>query len=271
MPVLTITTDWSKNDYYIGTVRGKVISVDASVQLIDISHQVASYNAVQASFLLKACFGFFPRGTVHLIAVNSIPRQGKSLIAFEKDGHFFISADCGYPGLLFPGENIQVVKLFTEKELTSTFATIEIFIEKGIELLKAGKLESVGTLIADYVRQTPLQPVYQTSVINGSVVYIDSFQNAITNISQELFARVGQGKPFTIYVQSNHYTITKINKTYQQSSPGDLLAVFNSLGLLEVAINHGPAAEMFNLEPGSVVRVKFDDKPSQNILELHGG
>ena len=99
-------------------------------------------------------------------------------------------------------------------------------------------------------------PTIDESTINGSVIYIDSFRNAITNISRELFDQIGKGRPFEIFVQSNHYKINRINKKYSDSSTGEMLALFNSLGLLEIAINSGNAADLLNLSVNSVVRIK---------------
>jgi S-adenosylmethionine hydrolase len=81
--------------------------------------------------------------------------------------------------------------------------------------------------------------------------------NAITNVSKELFDKVGQGRKFEIFVQSQHNKVEKIAKSYNDVDPGDLLALFNSAGLLEIAINNGYAAQLLNLNNGSSVRIKF--------------
>ena len=91
------------------------------------------------------------------------------------------------------------------------------------------------------------------------MIHIDSHQNAITNISRELFERVGKGRAFKIYVQSKHYVLDRINTHYNDSEPGDLLAIFNSLGLLEIAIREGNAAGLQKLNTSSIIRVEFKE------------
>jgi S-adenosylmethionine hydrolase len=103
-------------------------------------------------------------------------------------------------------------------------------------------------------------PTIDESVINGSIVYIDSYRNAITNIPKELFEKIGKNRPFDVFIQSNHYKINKINKTYSETSAGELLALFNSLNLLEIAISSGNAADLLNLNINSIIRIKFYDK-----------
>jgi hypothetical protein len=94
-------------------------------------------------------------------------------------------------------------------------------------------------------------------VIIGSIIYIDSYNNAITNISKKLFDRVGNGRKFEIYVQSNYNKVNFISKGYNEVDLGELLALFNSANLLEFAIRNGYAAELLSLNVGGSVRVKF--------------
>ncbi|MFW6364787.1 MAG: SAM hydroxide adenosyltransferase, partial [Bacteroidota bacterium] len=95
------------------------------------------------------------------------------------------------------------------------------------------------------------------SVIIGRIVYIDSFSNAITNITKDLFYRVANNRKFQIFVQSNTHKINSISKTYNDKPEGELIALFNSLNLLEIAMNGGNAAELLALSTDSTVRVRF--------------
>jgi XTP/dITP diphosphohydrolase len=97
------------------------------------------------------------------------------------------------------------------------------------------------------------------------VIHIDSYQNAITNISQELFKRVGNGNAFEIYVQSKYNMINRINKQYNETDPGDLLAIFNSSGLMEIAIRNGNAAGLLNLDTNSTIRVEFKESTEEKL------
>ncbi len=137
------------------------------------------------------------------------------------------------------------------------FPTLNVFSKVACLLAKGESIDSLGTKIDSVTRRVPLRATIEDNVVTGSIVYIDSFQNAITNVSKDLFDRVGNGKQFKIFVQSNHYVISKINKTYQETSVGEILAIFNSLNLLEIAINGGNADELLNLDTNSSVRIKF--------------
>ncbi len=260
MAIITLTTDWKSNDFYLGAVKGCIFNSYAEAQIVDINHQISSFNTAQAAFILKNSFGFFPKGTVHIIDVNSETSDQVSYIALQYLDHFFIGTDNGCFGLICKDtiETIVRIEKFSDKECR-TFPALHVFAPAAVHLAKGNKLSELGTPLSDINRQTPLRATIDESVIVGSVIYIDSYQNAITNISKELFDRIGRGRRFEIFVQSNHYKITKINSTYNETSSGELLALFNSADLLEIAINKGNIAELLNLSINSNIRIKFFD------------
>ena len=120
--------------------------------------------------------------------------------------------------------------------------------------------QAFNLLVKKYQERIPLRAAIDKSGITGSVIYIDSFRNAITNITRDLFDRIGEGRAFEIYPQNNYYIITRLNNFYHETAPGEILAIFNSVGLLEIAISKGNAADLLNLSTNSSVRIKFKEK-----------
>lgn len=258
MAIITLTTDWKSSDFYVGAVKGKLLSLYPGVTIIDISHQVASFNTAQAAFVLKNSFFHFPKGSIHILDVNTETSDTIKHIAVLYQDHFFIGADNGGFGLIFKEDVVSAVSIdaFMAKDCHS-FPSLYVFAPAAALLASGGKMEELGTPMKDINRSTPMRAIIDEASITGSVVYIDSYHNVITNISRDLFERIGHGRSFEILVQSNHYKIRSINKTYNETSSGELLAIFNSAGLLEIAINLGNVAELLNLSINSNVRVKF--------------
>lgn len=260
MPIITLTTDWNLNDYYVGAIKGKIYSKCANVNVVDITHQIQTFNIAQAAFILKNSYCNFPEGTIHIICVNSEPNSKQYPLVIEENKHFFIGTDNGIFGLIFKDRTEKIIKMEWDAENQfSSFAEISVFANAACHLANEGKINDLGTELDHYQKRVLIRAAIEESVINGSVIYIDSYQNAITNISYDLFKRIGKNRPFEIFVQSNHYKINKINKTYQETSVGEILALFNSLGLLEIAINNGNVAELLNLNTNSCIRIKFYD------------
>jgi S-adenosylmethionine hydrolase len=270
MGIITIISDWSKSDYYIGAVKGRILSKNPSTVIVDINHQVAPFNNMHAAFILRNCYHEFPPGTIHLIGVNSALSAKRSLLIIEKNKHYILCSDSGFPDLLFPNEDKKIYQRNIEGTEGNTFISLNIFVDIAFKLLNNENPGDLAQLTENYIQQKPFLPTIESNLINGSIVYIDSYSNVITNINRETFERVGKGKPFEIYIQSNHYKIQLISKTYNDIPTGELVAIFNSMGLLEIAIVNGPIAELLDLSINSVVRVKFLKGKKTNELQLIG-
>lgn len=254
MPLITLTSDWNQNDFYVGMLKGKILTRVPDAVVVDVSHQVAPFNSAQAAFVIRNSYAHFPKGSIHLICVNTEPESNQKLLATKYDGHFFIGTDNGIFGLLFKEEPEKMVEL-SVKEAENSFP--DSFVEAACLLYAGEEITKIGKITDQYQKQTPRRAVIEESVINGTVIYIDSFQNAFTNITRELFDRIGKGRTFEVLLGSNHYRINRINGKYSDVPVGEISVIFNSLDLLEIAINKGHAAPLLNLSMGSVIRVKF--------------
>ncbi|MCP4310000.1 MAG: SAM-dependent chlorinase/fluorinase [Bacteroidetes bacterium] len=260
MHIITLTSDWNHDDYYVASLKGKLISRCPDVRIVDISHQVETFKSAAAAFMVRNSFHNFPNGTIHIIGVNTEPEKKKRLLAASVDGHYFICADNGILGML-GAEPDQVVEIPEKPEHQSaTFISLSLFADTACSLAEGSPIEKLGVRAKEYDIPAPLKPTLGENTITGSVLYIDSYENAITNISKEFFERTGKGKPFTIFVQSKHNMLEKINNRYNETPDGELLAIFNSLGLLEIAIRNGNAAGLLNLTTDSTIRVDFKEE-----------
>lgn len=260
MHIITLTSDWNENDHYVASLKGKILSACPGTQIIDINHRIKSFNSSHAAYIVRNSYKHFPDNTIHIIAVNSEPAPGRDLLAAKKDNHYFLCADNGILGLLGDTEPEEVVTLTDHyKEDSDTFIALSVFAKVACELSEGTPLSKLGSPADSYDRQIPLRATIENLTITGSVIHVDSYQNAITNISRELFQRVGDGKAFEIFVQSKHYKIKSINKRYNETEEGELLAIFNSSGLLEIAIRNGNAAGLMKLNTNSTIRVEFKE------------
>ena len=259
MSIITLTTDWNKDDYYLAAIKGQLIGLCTDATIVDISHQVPSFNIRYAAFLIKNSYAHFPEGTIHIIGVNSTSVSSSRFLAVKVDKQYFLAYDTGIFGLLFKEEPTEVVEIKSEVRDKVTFPEISVFGRTACKIIQGKKLEDIGKTTSKFTKTVPLRAAIENSTITGSVIYIDSYRNAITNITRELFKRVGKGRKFEILIQSDHYRVTKINANYGETTMGELLAIFNSIELLEIAINRGNAADLLGLSTNSVVRIKFLD------------
>ena len=97
-------------------------------------------------------------------------------------------------------------------------------------------------------------------MIRGSIVHIDRYGNAITNIRKDLFQSVGKGHRFEIQVQLSADNFTRISTTYHDVDEGERQAIFGSTGYLELAINLDSARNLMGYVLNRAVTIQFHDQ-----------
>ncbi|SMO44315.1 SAM hydrolase/SAM-dependent halogenase family protein [Solitalea koreensis] len=260
MAIITLTTDLGHKDFYQSALKGAILSQLPNANIIDVSHQISSYNIPQAAFILKNSYKFFPKGTVHLIGIDANYGSNPRYLAMASDGHYFVGPDNGIFSLLFehPPTKIVAINIKAEAKFLH-FPLLDIFVKAACHLANGGVLTGLGAETTDYNHRSLIQPVVEQNIIRGSVIYIDSFQNVITNITKELFESARMKRRFEVYFRRNE-SINKINIHYNEVPEGEKLCIFSISNFLEIAINKGNAAGLLGLHVGDIIRIEFYDK-----------
>jgi len=258
MSIVTLTTDWHNDDFYIGAIKGLLYSKCPGVNVIDITHKIESFKYAQAAFVLRNAFSFYPKGTIHIVGINSDPTNDHPPICLKKNGQYFLGTASGIFSLMFTEKPDKIVKIKeTENIKLSSFPELTLFAEAASFLLNGGEMEQLGSEMPSHYRHVQFMPAIDENDITGNVIYIDSYQNIITNISNDLFNQVGKNRNFVITVKSESYSVNTLSKNYSEVDVGDMLALFNSLGLLEIALRNGRMAELIDIKINSPVTIKF--------------
>ncbi len=254
---VTLTTDWSNHDFYLGMLSGRLYSIASNLRLVELSHKVPLFNYRHAAFLIRHSFRFFPEGSIHICMVNSDTSDNMRMLIFEYQNHFFVVPDNGSISLIT--DSLPEVVHGIPIDESSSFGSLDSVALAVEALLSENGLADLAIEVSGVKRFTPLLPIPETDGITGSVIFIDSYYNAITNITYDEFEAIRKLRRYTIYVQSYSHGISKLSRSYKDVEKGDLLALFNTLGLLEIAVREGYAAQMYNLSVGSNIMVNFHD------------
>ncbi len=256
MPIITLTTDLGTKDYYVSAVKGAILRELPGTVIVDISHQVPTYNIQQAAYILANAWKDFPAGTVHIIGVNAEASSKICHLGILNQGHYFIGADNGIFSLLFDKVPEMMVELNLKQDSDMfTFPTRDVFVKAACHLARGGTLEVIGKRKEGYTERTVFRPAISDNSIRGTVIYLDSYSNVTYNITEKLFKEVGKGRPFTIYFKNN--LIDKISKKYGDVVEGELLALFNSSGFLEIAQNKGLIGRIQNVQLNEPITIEF--------------
>jgi len=270
MKIITLTTDMGLKDYYVAAVKGAIISQLEDVKIVDISHQIAPFDIAQASFVVRNCFNEFPKGTIHIIGVNPFVNEETKHVLIEYKDHYFIGADNGIFSLLFTRQPEKIFELnIFEETYNQSFPTKNVFVKAACHIARGGTPEVIGKQIETLQKKQLFRATAESNVIKGTVIYIDSYGNIITNISRKLFYEIKQDRAFKIYLTRAGYTITKIRKNYNEVPDGEKVALFSSSGYLEIAINRGVegsgggANKLFGLKITDTITIEFEEKKEE--------
>ncbi len=259
MTIITLTTDWGHANHYAGAVKGLLMKLIPDAMVIDISHGVALFDIMQASFVLRNAYPHFPDGSIHLLGVNSEADVNAPHIAIRHQGHYFIGADNGVFSLVFDNEPEQAVELeILQDSDYFTFSTRDVFAKAAAHIARGDGLEALGRPHKELNQRIPFRPVIYPGRIIGKVIFVDGYGNVVVNIDRHIFRQVGKNLPFFISFRSQGDGIAKIHKAYADVVPGEKLALFGSTGFLEIAINQGKASDLLGLQLNDTVSVEFE-------------
>jgi S-adenosylmethionine hydrolase len=258
MAIITLTTDLGDKDIYQAALKGSIFKLLPTVNIVDITHSVAAFNVQQAAFILKNSFYYFPEQTVHLIGIDTVYNSDTKYLAVRYKNHFFVGSDNGIFSLMFDSDPDEIVELNIMQDLKFLhFPLADIFVKAACHLAGGGKLNEIGLPLESMEKKMNLQPVVEKNMIKGVVIYIDSFQNVITNITKEFFNKVQQGRQFTLSFKRNE-TINHLSWHYNEVPEGEKLCLFGISDHLEIAINKGNASGLLGLNLGDSVIINFE-------------
>ena len=274
-PVITLTSDFGQKDPYLASIKGELYSLLEHPVIIDISHEIEPFHIAQAAFIVQNSYSHFPEESVHILFIDdTVSPENKPIIA-KLNKHYFVCADNGILSLISPKfKPDDIYEIDIQKAPNNSFSTRAIFTQAAAHLMRGGAPSVIGKKTEQINVRIPFTPSVNNdkNTITGKVIYIDNYENIVTNISEEIFVEIGQGREFTIQVRNNE--IKQVVRSYAEVIRFDIdknkrveggkeLALFNSLGLLELAIyksnpkHTGGASSLFGLQYLDLVSVHF--------------
>jgi S-adenosylmethionine hydrolase len=244
-------------------MKGVIHSVNPQASIIDISHEVAPQDIVEAAFLIRSCYSYFPPATIHVIVVDPSVGSSRKPIMVSTENHFFIAPDNGVLSLIYEVEPpSQVIEITAEHymlpEISKTFHGRDIFAPVAAWLSKGVDITNFGEPLEQYVRLSLPKSKSAEGQLKGIILHVDRFGNLISNISHSDFLAAREKTPGDKFVVSiGNREIQGLKQYYSESQKGDLLALFGSTKYLEIAQNQGSAAKTLGLNRGAEIAVSL--------------
>ncbi len=257
MAIVTLLTDSGESDHYVAAIKARILSTNPGLTVIDISHHIQPSDIAHGAYVLRSVFRDFPKGSVHLVAVNSTGSPGDAFLALQLEDHFLVGVDNGLLGLISEKPQQNLVELNAINPIDSTFPERDILAPAAARLASGVSILTLGKPLATYRKMMDRHVKATKKQILGHVIRVDRFGNLITNIQQEAFDFLSKGKAFT--VQFGGEKFKRIHTNYNQAEQGDCFLLFNSAGVLEIGIYKGNASELLGLSYDSPVNIIFEE------------
>ncbi len=275
MAIITLTTDFGEKDHFAGTLKGAIYSELPNVKIVDISHSVSPFSIPEAAYIIQNAYRSFPKGTIHIIDIDSEINQENKHIAITLDEHYFICANNGIMSMLCAEITPEkIVEINIHDKIKPNIPVFDVFVKVACHIARGGTLEVIGKLITNIKPITNIAPFvnHEKTQIIGHVIYIDNYGNVITNIRRNLFELIQKGRPFEVFARN--YKFKTIYSKYsdiinfsipknKRNDEGRGLVVFNSSNYLEIAIYKsntttvGSASSLMGLNMRDSITVNF--------------
>ena len=276
MSVITLTTDFGIKDHYVGSVKGALFNELDNVNIVDVSHNISPFNIVEAAYIIENSYKNFPEGSIHIIGVDSEKTIEQSHLVIKLDNHFFICANNGIMSLLASKINPEkIIEINIHNDKITTFSVIDVFVKIAAHIYRGGSIDLVGNQIYELKELYNLNPILneKSNEISGNVIYVDNYDNVVTNISKKIFIEFGKSRSFEI--NARNYIFKEIVGSYgnairfdikkeNRKEIGKKIALFNKSNYLELSIyksnpqTFGGAASLFGLNYRDVITIKFN-------------
>jgi hypothetical protein len=245
--MIVFLTDWG-NSHYVGICKG-VIKQICDAEIIDLTHEISSFNVREAMYILSRSYFHFPKNTIFLAVVDYGVGSSRKAIAAKTRNYFFVGPDNGLFTLVFEEEPPLEIRELNNKKYhylnSNTFHGRDIFAPAAAHISN-GDFKKLGDLLPNYATMRYLKPKKNKNLITGEVAYIDKFGNIETNIPFEWINEMEKIK----LKRKRKLLEIPIVDFYSEVSLGHLIAHNDSTGYLEIAANQGNAAKILDLNSG---------------------
>ena len=268
-PTIALLTDFGDRDFFVASMKGVIIGINPDVRLVDIGHLIPSYSPETAAFQLWAVRSFFRPGTIFLTVVDpGVGTQRKVLLAATRAGYYYVAPDNGILSMVLredPPRSLHWVSecRYALPHVSRTFEGRDRMAPAAAWLSRGIPCEKFGPECVSYIELETPGPQKRKDRLIGSIIYIDTFGNAITNLPGEWIEEWSDGAAQELICMIGKEEVP-LGKSYADAADGAPLFLEGSMSLMEIAVCRGSAAERWQLRIGdefTVLKRKAEADP----------
>jgi S-adenosylmethionine hydrolase len=261
IPIITLSTDFGYKDPLSGIMKGVILSINPETNIVDITHGINKYNVREAALTVGMSYRQFPPRTIHVAVTDPGVGSSRRPILVVTDNHYFVGPDNGIFSLVYnESERFDVIHITADhyflRDKSATFHARDIFSPVAAWLSKGIVASNFGEPITNFVKLPfPIPALPTRTAVEGEIIHVDHFGNAITNIRSGHLNTLRDAKP-----EGNLKIVAKgkeiaMKEYYCQAEDKDLYALINSMDYLELFVYRGNASRQFELKVGDTLGV----------------
>ena len=148
MAIITLTTDFGEKDHFAGAIKGAIHSELSDINIVDISHSISPFDTSEAAYIILNAYSSFPKGTIHIIGIDSELSPENKHIAVSLDDHYFICANNGIMSMICAEiAPEKIVEINIHDKIETSFPVLDVFVKVACHIARGGTLEVIGKVI----------------------------------------------------------------------------------------------------------------------------
>ena len=256
-PIITLTTDYGTNDHLVGTLKGVILKINPDVNIVDITHNVTSYDLLDGALAIGSSYSYFPPRTIHVVVVDPGVGTDRRPLLVSGETQYFVAPDNGVLSLVYEREESLLVRHanvehYYLQPVSKTFHGRDVFAPVAAWLSKGSQAAAMGDEINDYKKFSMPRPKASDGVLKGVVLRVDSFGNLVSNFRpDDLPASALENG--TVQFQIGSQTVSRLVDTFAKGNPGETFAYIGSNGFVEFGVNRGSASKTLSVSRGVAI------------------
>lgn len=260
--IIGLITDFGpKGQHYVASMKGVILNINPEVNVVDISHGIEPFSIIEASYIFKSIYKYYPEGTVFIIVVDPGVGSSREILAVKTtDNYYFVAPNNGIFLSSFELNNIsECIEItneeFFNKSISKTFHGRDIMAPVGAHITMGITLRNFGAKFnPSKLSSYPIElNKISDNEIRCTIQYIDNFGNIITNIRASSLS-LKEGTPLRVKLEKVEFS-GKFVQFFEKVRKGSILFLVGSSGFLEISKNQGNAAVDHGVNVGDIITV----------------